>query len=351
MQAKSTATTTSVPAEMRNPPPTAAAVNPDAGIPDSAQPVSAESPAPPQDSPEHFRTELAPYGEWVQGDQGQVWKPNVSAGWRPYYDGGHWTYTDSGWYWQSDYPWGDIAFHYGRWYFSLNAHGWVWVPGNDFAPAWVSWRHTDGYLGWAPLPPAARFEAGVGLTFNGALAVDVDFGLAPDYYVFIDYDHFWEHDYRRFWLPRERWHEFYRRGVIMNGYRMEHGRFMVDGLGRERMGRLTHHEVAVAEMHNVRRMEAEHHAEQRKADIATVQKGGRVEAVHGGRPVEVVKSEPPSRTTGPSSTERSSGGLSSGPGGSRPTNGSSQSTPGSGSTSKSSGSNASKPSSKSKKDK
>src|SRR5690606_3786408 len=28
-----------------------------------------------------------------------------------------------------------------------------WVPGNVFAPAWVSWRRSPDYVGWAPLPP------------------------------------------------------------------------------------------------------------------------------------------------------------------------------------------------------
>ena len=47
------------------------------------------------------------------------------------------------------------TFHYGRW--TLNPrYGWVWVPGYNWGPSWVCWRHSDGYLGWAPLPPEAR---------------------------------------------------------------------------------------------------------------------------------------------------------------------------------------------------
>lgn len=37
--------------------------------------------------------------------------------------------------------------------------GWVWVPGVEWAPAWVSWRVGGGYIGWAPLPPHGVFFA------------------------------------------------------------------------------------------------------------------------------------------------------------------------------------------------
>ena len=31
----------------------------------------------------------------------------------------------------------------------------------------------------------------------------------------------------------------------MNGYRLDHGRFVVEGIGRERMATLTHHDMRV----------------------------------------------------------------------------------------------------------
>ena len=109
-----------------------------------------------------FRAQLAPYGAWMEmPGYGMVWRPTVAATdpyWRPYCDQGHWIYTDDGWSWQSDYPWGNIAFHYGRWF--RDGLGWAWVPGYDWAPAWVCWRHSEGYSGWAPLPPGAVFRGG-----------------------------------------------------------------------------------------------------------------------------------------------------------------------------------------------
>jgi hypothetical protein len=57
----------------------------------------------------------------------------------------------------SEEPFGWATFHYGRWT-RLRNIGWIWVPGDEWAPAWVSWRKSNDYIGWAPLPPEARFD-------------------------------------------------------------------------------------------------------------------------------------------------------------------------------------------------
>ena len=104
---------------------------------------------------------------WLYNDDyGYVWKPNAeesSSNWRPYADG-HWVWTDRGWYWDSNEDFGWATYHYGRWV-RIAGVGWVWVPGDRWAPAWVSWRQTDDddYVGWAPLPPEASFNAEPGL--------------------------------------------------------------------------------------------------------------------------------------------------------------------------------------------
>jgi hypothetical protein len=209
--------------------------------------------------------QLNPYGTWMDvPGYGLCWRPSVAATdpyWRPYCDQGHWLYTADGWVWQSDHPWGDLVFHYGRWY--RDAFGWVWVPGYDWAPAWVCWREADGYCGWAPLPPGAVFKPGVGLWFNGHLAVDVDFGLGAGLFVFVPYGHFWEHNLHAFILPRERVEIVFGRSFIRNGYRCEHGRFVVEGLGRERMATLTHHEIRVGEPGPHDKVRAHEEAERR----------------------------------------------------------------------------------------
>lgn len=100
-----------------------------------------------------FDAPLAAHGTWIKvGRYGRCWRPaHVAVGWRPYCHGS-WIWTDCGWYWSSDETWGWACYHYGRWVYDSEA-GWVWVPGIEWAPAWVSWRVGGGYCGWAPLAP------------------------------------------------------------------------------------------------------------------------------------------------------------------------------------------------------
>ena len=103
---------------------------------------------------ESFYDELGPYGQWMQyPGYDYVWQPDVGPDFQPYASAGHWVYTDYGNTWVSDYSWGWAPFHYGRWLFDQGYGGWLWVPGSDWAPAWVDWRSGGGYYGWAPLGP------------------------------------------------------------------------------------------------------------------------------------------------------------------------------------------------------
>ena len=101
-----------------------------------------------------FYDELSPYGSWIQSpDYGYVWLPNVDAGFNPYSSNGYWILTDEGWAWVSNYSWGWAPFHYGRWY-SDAIYGFMWIPDNVWGPAWVNWRSSPDYYGWAPMGPS-----------------------------------------------------------------------------------------------------------------------------------------------------------------------------------------------------
>src|SRR2546422_37263 len=128
-------------------------------------------------------------GNWVEVEgYGYGWQPDVAVSdpnWRPYSDG-YWAYTDYGWTWISYEDFGWAAYHYGRWA-NLADYGWMWFPGSDldWGPAWVSWRTGGNYIGWAPLPPEGRGE----IVYEGRPItgqVDVEFGIGPAYYNFID---------------------------------------------------------------------------------------------------------------------------------------------------------------------
>src|SRR5262245_23862283 len=120
-----------------------------------------------------FYAPLTPHGGWIEvNSYGRCWRPaEVAVGWRPYCYG-HWIWTDCGWYWASDEPWAWACYHYGSWVYDPVYH-WVWVPGIEWAPAWVSWRFGEGYCGWAPLAP------------HGVVA-------APALFVFVEARHFHE---------------------------------------------------------------------------------------------------------------------------------------------------------------
>jgi hypothetical protein len=135
--------------------------------------VIVESPAPPPPPPpapevsyQNFYDALSPYGEWVDNPEyGYVWMPNVGPDFKPYATNGNWVYTDEGWTWASNYSWGWAPFHYGRWFYQ-DGYGWMWMPGNEWAPAWVSWRRSPDYYGWAPLGPSVTITVAAGGGYN-----------------------------------------------------------------------------------------------------------------------------------------------------------------------------------------
>jgi probable HAF family extracellular repeat protein len=130
-----------------------------------------------------FYSRLSEDGDWVEaGDNGYVFCPHVARGgdWGPYRDG-HWVWTDRGWFWYSNERFGWATYHYGRWV-RIEGQGWCWVPGNEWAPAWVSWRQSNDYVGWAPLPPDAGLSVNVGISGWA----DSYYGIGPAAYSFIN---------------------------------------------------------------------------------------------------------------------------------------------------------------------
>lgn len=113
-----------------------------------------------------FRATLDGHGTWVEdGGYGTVWvpaEPEVGPDFVPYVTAGHWTY-DTEYVWVSDYPWGWVTFHYGRWAV-ISGYGWAWIPGRVYGGAWVVWRVGDedfDYVGWAPAPPTWVWRGGI----------------------------------------------------------------------------------------------------------------------------------------------------------------------------------------------
>ncbi len=118
-----------------------------------------------------FRPTLDPYGTWVDDPSyGTAWTPDanqVGSDFTPYDSSGQWGYVGGDYTWVSDYPWGWVPFHYGRW---VMAGGrWLWIPGRLYSPAWVDWRVSDdGMLGWSPVAPAWTWYGGSAYGFGGS---------------------------------------------------------------------------------------------------------------------------------------------------------------------------------------
>src|SRR6185436_2559614 len=66
-----------------------------------------------------YFNQLDAYGIWVDiPPYGVVWQPDpqmVGPDFYPYGTQGRWVHTQYGWTFDSNFPWGRITFHYGRW--------------------------------------------------------------------------------------------------------------------------------------------------------------------------------------------------------------------------------------------
>jgi hypothetical protein len=240
-----------VPAPETNAAPLTSTASPPAAT--APPPVYTETVTRPDD---YFYASLSPYGTWLDlPPYGWVWQPTcavVVADWRPYCHGGGWVYSDRGWYWRSTYTWGWAPFHYGNWHRHSRC-GWVWVPGHVWSPAWVTWRYSDAYCGWAPLPPGCGWSTGVGLTFRGsAVGVSFGFGLGHDYFTFVGYNHFCEPAVHHHRVSHDHAFAAYNRSKVVNHYSRGQDNIVVNrGIPPERITAVTHREIRKVALHDV----------------------------------------------------------------------------------------------------
>lgn len=95
-----------------------------------------------------------PHGEWLWDDLfGYVWRPYTNdyypwGIWRPYFFG-QWRLLNEQLFWVPQENWGWVPYHLGVWMWNKKK-GWLWIPGDAFAPAWVSWSYFRGFLAWRP---------------------------------------------------------------------------------------------------------------------------------------------------------------------------------------------------------
>ena len=186
-----------------------------------------------------FYQDLAPYGQWIEdGQYGYVWSPDVDESFRPYYTNGYWAMTDYGNTWVSSYSWGWACFHYGRWTYD-NYYGWLWIPGQDWGPAWVSWRYGGGYYGWAPLGPGYEF----GDNYS-------PYSCPNDWWVFIPPQYLYTGGYYHYWYgPRGNSEIIHNTELQNNTYRNNNITY-VGGPRAHDVEQITHKPVQVFKINN-----------------------------------------------------------------------------------------------------
>ncbi len=172
----------------------------------------------------YFYTNLSPYGSWIEIDYGVVaWRPTIiKRSWAPYKIG-RWVWTDYGWYWDSYEPFGHIVFHYGRWYYD-DYYGWIWIPDDEWAPAWVEWRYDDDYIGWAPLHPYAVFSVnfGIRITYN--------YYIPYNHWHFVTYKNFCNPYVYNYYVPEKHKYRIYGRTEERYNYSYYNGRVRNEGI-------------------------------------------------------------------------------------------------------------------------
>src|SRR5262245_52139207 len=236
--------------------------------------------------------ELEPYGTWFEHPAwGTVWRPRVDAEWRPYAHGS-WLYTDDyGWYWQAEEPWGWAPFHYGRWLIDEDG-SWIWIPDSEWGPAWVAWRWSDDYVGWAPLPPQAVWGA------DGELAFDPAVLSAPAFlavWCFVRPHQLILPGIHRFFVARRQAHAIFRSTRALPGPRKYEGRFINTGFDVKRFEHMTGRPVVRLRLRSVDSPQAAERGRGGGPEIAVFKprfseraEGGRIH-----RPAAVDRGPPP----------------------------------------------------------
>ncbi|MCB1133174.1 MAG: hypothetical protein KDN05_18780, partial [Verrucomicrobiae bacterium] len=162
---------------------------------------------------------------WFSTPQyGYVWQPVVvrDVSWRPY-TRGRWVCTDHGWTWVSDEPFGWATYHYGRWAL-VAGRGWVWIPGSEWAPAWVCWRYGSSHIGWAPLPPESLAYRHWAWDAN----IEATLGIGSSWFCFVETRNFCE-PVRRHCLPYSRHRDFWNHTRNVTRFQHVRGRTICGG--------------------------------------------------------------------------------------------------------------------------
>jgi len=189
-----------------------------------------------------FYPDLASYGEWIEFEPGlYAWHPlDIEPGWRPY-TRGRWIWSDYGWFWVTEEPFGWATYHYGRWYLD-DTYGWIWIPDTVWGPAWVEWRCNSEYIGWAPLPPYAKFHLTVGIRFTREWTAPLG------YWSFVNYDRFASRHAYRDYVPEVETRRLISTSRSTGRYEIGQNRIINEGVNRSFIQHRTSYRIESVEV-------------------------------------------------------------------------------------------------------
>jgi hypothetical protein len=235
---------------------------------------------------------LSQHGSWlVSAQYGRVWQPReYNHEWNPYYDG-HWVDTDMGWTWVSDYEWGSLPYHYGTWVQDPRS-GWVWIPGQVWAPSWVVFRTTPDYIGWAPVPPG--FSVGVSMEFG-----------APSSFIYVSSRNFLAPRLRTQIIPANQTNVFINNTTIVNNIAVQNNVVINRGPDVRTIERATGTTIRQQPIEQVARVAPFDHVTRAQLAVAPerAKQGVRVaEPVPESRPLPVAEKQGQPNNSGPGKT-------------------------------------------------
>jgi hypothetical protein len=118
----------------------------------------------------------------------------------------------------------------------------------------VTWRYSNNYCGWAPLPPRTAYQAGVGFVYNGGnVNAGFGFGLVANCYTFVPTAHFCNPHPRNYCVAPAQVAQVYNNTTVINNYNVNHRTIVNHGIAVQNIAMATGapiHPVPVHQINN-----------------------------------------------------------------------------------------------------
>jgi hypothetical protein len=116
----------------------------------------------------------------------------------------------------------------------------------------VTWRYSDNYCGWAPLPPRTSYQAGVGIVYNGGgVSVGFGFGLGPSCFTFVPTQHFCDPHPRNYCVTQAQVTQVYNNTTVINNYNVNNHTIVNHGIAVGSIAAVTRTPIRPIPVHEI----------------------------------------------------------------------------------------------------